>query len=68
MMMIIDPFRLYRRRRRLAREAFEEAQFLKRRHGEAALAVAQAQLKRADLTSWGRQVMERVVRTLGREA
>ena len=56
--MILNPLRLYRRRRRLKQEALEEAQYLRRRHGDAALEAVAEQLQRRDLTSWGREVME----------
>jgi len=66
--MILNPLRLYRRRRRLHREALEEAQFLRRRHGDSALAAAREQLRRKDLTSWGRQVTESAIKLLQAEA
>ena len=66
--MIIDPFRLYRRHRRLVREAQEEAQFLRRRHGSSALQAAKTQLRRPDLTAWGKQVMHRTIRLLEKGA
>jgi hypothetical protein len=62
--MIIDPFRLYRRHKRLEREALEEAHFLRRRHGEEAVAAARDRLARPDLTQWGRRVLARSVRLL----
>jgi hypothetical protein len=62
--MILNPLRLYRRRQRLRREALEEAQHLRRRHGNKALAAARDQLRRTDLTSWGRHVMETAVKLL----
>ena len=65
--MILNPLRLYRRRRRLRREALDEAQFLRRRHGELALAAAREQLRRDDLTSWGRQVTETAIKLLESE-
>lgn len=64
--MILNPLRLYRRRRRLRREALEEAQYLRRRHGDQALQAARDQLRRQDLTTWGHQVMEEAVRLLQR--
>jgi hypothetical protein len=65
--MILNPLRWYRRRRRLRREALEEARFLRRRHGEDALRAARDQLGRPELTSWGRQVMETAARLLESE-
>jgi hypothetical protein len=62
--MILNPLRLYRRRQRLQREALEEAQHLRRRHGDAAIAAARDQLRRPDLTSWGHQVLERAIKYL----
>ncbi|MFC3071466.1 hypothetical protein [Phenylobacterium soli] len=62
--MILNPLRLYRRRQRLRREALEEAQYLRRRHGEAAVDAARDQLRRSDLTSWGQQVMEQALKLL----
>lgn len=64
--MILNPLRLYRRRQRLRREALEEAQYLRRRHGDEAARAAREQLRRADLTSWGQQVMQETVRLLER--
>jgi len=66
-MMMIDPFRWYRRRSRLAREAHDEVEFLRRRHGETALLVARDKLSRSDLTSWGRQVLEQAIKELERQ-
>ena len=62
--MILNPLRLYRRRQRLRREALEEAQHLRRRHGEDAVRAAHDQLRREDLTTWGHQVIEEAVRLL----
>jgi len=62
--MILNPLRLYRRRQRLHREALEEAQYLRRRHGETALDEAREQLGRRDLTTWGRQVLEQAIKYL----
>jgi hypothetical protein len=62
--MILNPLRLYRRRQRLRREALEEVQYLRRRHGDEALLAARDQLRRSELTSWGRQVMETAVKLL----
>lgn len=66
--MILNPLRLYRRRRRLQREAVEEAQFLRRRHGDSALTAAHEQLRRQDLTTWGRQVTETAIKLLQADA
>jgi hypothetical protein len=65
---IVDPFRWYRRRRRLAREAQEEAQYLRRRHGEAAQSAAREKLARPDLTRWGRSVLEQALKELERDS
>jgi hypothetical protein len=62
--MIIDPFRWYRRRQRLLREAQEESQYLRRRFGETAVDAAREKLKRSDLTQWGRNVIEQAVKLL----
>lgn len=62
--MILNPLRLYRRRQRLQREALEEAQYLRRRHGEDAVRAAREQLRRTDLTTWGHQVLERAIKYL----
>ena len=62
--MIVDPLRLYKRWRRVRQEAADEAQMLRRRHGEAALEAAQSKLAREDLSTWGRQIMEQTVRIL----
>ena len=62
--MILNPLRLYRRRQRLLREALEEAQYLRRRHGDAAISAAREQLRREDLTSWGQQVLKRAIKHL----
>ncbi|CAN7496754.1 hypothetical protein LJR219_003428 [Phenylobacterium sp. LjRoot219] len=64
--MLIDPFRWYRRRQRLQREALEESQYLRRRFGDTALATAREKLKRPDLTSWGRNVLEEAIKLLER--
>lgn len=62
--MLLNPIRLWRRRERLRREALEEAQMLRRRHGEAAAGAAKTKLDRSDLTTWHRQVVERAARML----
>lgn len=67
-MLTLDPFRIYRRRRRLMREAQDEAQYLRRRHGELALSAAQAKAKSPELTRWGRRVLEEAVKLLQKEA
>jgi hypothetical protein len=63
-MMILNPMRLYRRHQRLMRDAREEAQNLRRRHGAQALEAARAKLQRPEITSWGRRVIQRAVKTL----
>jgi hypothetical protein len=65
--MIIDPFRWHRRHQRLRREAQDEIQYLRRRHGESALAAAQEKLARPDLTNWGRRVVSEAIKELRRE-
>ena len=45
-------------------EALEEAQLLRRRHGESALEAARTKLAREDLSSWGRQIMQQAVKVL----
>lgn len=62
--MVLNPIRLWRRRERLRREAMDEAQMLRRRHGEAAPMAAKTKLERPDLTTWHRQVVERAARLL----
>ncbi|MBP6546052.1 MAG: hypothetical protein KA220_04985 [Phenylobacterium sp.] len=62
--MIVNPVRLYKRWRRLQQEALEEAQLLRRRHGESALEAARTKLAREDLSSWGRQIMQQAVKVL----
>ena len=64
--MIIDPFRWYRRRQRLQREAQEESQYLRRRHGDRAAAIAREKLGRSDLTRWGRSVLAETIKLLDR--
>ena len=65
--MMLNPLRLYRRRQRLNREALEEAQYLRRRHGPDAVRAAGEQLHRPELTSWGHQVLERAIEFLKRK-
>jgi hypothetical protein len=65
--MILNPLRLYRRRKRLRREALEEAHYLRRRHGADALRAAREQLRRPDLTTWGEQVLRRTIKLLRRD-
>jgi hypothetical protein len=64
--MIWNPLRLYRRRQRLKREALEEAQYLRRRHGPDAIRAARDSLERPDLTTWGQEVLEEAIRILRR--
>ncbi|MDB5454258.1 MAG: hypothetical protein JWO33_2836 [Caulobacteraceae bacterium] len=59
--------RFIRRLRRLEREAREEAQTLRRRHGGAAILAAREKLRRPDLTSWGRRVLRRAIKMLKTE-
>jgi hypothetical protein len=65
--MIVDPFRWYRRHQRLRREAQDEVQYLRRRHGESALAAAREKLARPDLTDWGRSVVAQAIKELSKE-
>jgi hypothetical protein len=62
--MILNPLRMYRRRQRLERQALEEAQLLRRRHGDAAYLAALEKLRRPDLTWWGRKVVRRAIELL----
>ena len=62
--MILNPLRLYRRRQRLLREALEEAQYLRRRHGDEAIEAAREQMRRPDLTSWGHKVLQRAIKLM----
>jgi hypothetical protein len=55
--MELNPIRFLRRRARLERAAKDEADFLRRRFGDAAYEAALKDAERLDLTSWGRQVM-----------
>ena len=64
--MTINPLRLYRRHKRLERQALEEAQLLRRRHGAAAIAAAREKLRRPDLNWWGRRVVKRAIELLRR--
>lgn len=59
--MTFNPFRLYRRWRRLAAEARQEAAFARRRHGDHAAAELRRKLADPALTSWGRKVVRRAV-------
>ncbi|WP_395671876.1 hypothetical protein [Phenylobacterium sp.] len=61
---MFNLLRLWRRRRRLAREAVEEAQFLRARHGAQALRAAEVKLRRPDLTAWGRRVLNEAIRRM----
>jgi hypothetical protein len=61
---MLNLIRLWRRRRRLAREAMEEAQYLRLRHGPQAVRAAEEKLRRTDLTAWGRRVLTQAIRLL----
>jgi hypothetical protein len=61
---VLNPFRIYRRFQRLERQALEEAQHLRRRHGAGALHAAHQKLVRPDLTRWGRKVLRRAIHLL----
>jgi hypothetical protein len=63
-MAMLNLVRLWRRRRRLIREAVEEAQFLRLRHGPSAVRAAQDKLSRPDLTVWGRRVLNEALRLM----
>lgn len=63
-MVLLNPVRFLRRLERMKREALEEAQMLRRRHGDAAQEAARTKLQRTDLTTWHRQVVERAARLL----
>jgi hypothetical protein len=65
--MVLNPLRMLRRHERLKREALDEAQVLRRRHGDGAIAAARAKLARPDLTSWYRLVLERAIQVLQKE-
>jgi hypothetical protein len=65
--VVFNPLRLLRRHERLKREALDEAQVLRRRHGEAAADAAKAKLDRTDLTTWHRLVVERAIQILEKE-
>lgn len=60
----LNPWRLWRRRQRLKRDALEEAQHLRRWHGEQAVAVAREKLARPGRTSWGRNVLVDAIKLL----
>ena len=66
--MLIAPFRWYRRRRRIQREALEECHYLRRRFGDTALQAGREKLRRPDLTSWGRSLVAEAIRLLERGA
>jgi hypothetical protein len=55
---IAHPIKAIRRRRRLRRAIEDEALYLRRIHGAGAHAAATEKLKRPDLTSWGRRVVQ----------
>ena len=60
--MTLNPIRFIRRRRRLRRAIDEEVYYLRHLHGEGAHAAALAKLKRPDLTSWGRRIVQGAAR------
>ena len=62
--LLLNPVRILRRRQRLEREALEEAQFLRRRHGEGALDAARDQQLRPEVTTWGYRVLDRAIQLL----
>jgi len=62
--LTLNPFRLWRRHRRLRQAADQEVFYLRQRHGDGAHKAALEQLNRRELTSWGRQVMEEAARRL----
>lgn len=61
---ILNPLRLLKRHERVERHAQEEAQHLRRRYGDGALAAAREKLLRADLTPWGHKVIKRAIKLL----
>ena len=63
-MAIFDPFRWRRRRKRLALEAREEVQVLRRVHGDSAAAAARAKLAHPQLTTWRKTVLQAAIREL----
>ncbi len=63
--MILDPFRLIRRRQKLREAIDDEVWMLRRVHGASARDTALAKLKRPDLTTWGRQVVGGAAKRLG---
>lgn len=65
--MVLNPLRMLRRHERLKRESLDEAQVLRRRHGDDAITFARAKLARTDLTSWYRLVLERAIQNLQKE-
>lgn len=65
--MVLNPLRLLRRYERIKREALDEAQILRLRHGDDAVAAAKAKLTRTDLTSWYRLVLVRTIQLLEKE-
>ena len=62
--MILNPLRLYRRWQRLKREALEEAQLAKLRHGDEAAWALHMKIADPSLTTWGRRVLKRAVKLL----
>ena len=61
---MLNPVRIWRRHQRLEREALEEAQFFRRRYGEAALDAAREQQQRPEVTTWGYRVLDRAIQLL----
>jgi hypothetical protein len=66
--MRLNPWKILRHRRRLRREAAEEAEFLRRRFGADAAEAASRKLQRPELTAWGREVMTETLKMLRADA
>lgn len=62
--MLINPLKAMRHRRRVLREAQDEAMFLRRRFGAQATDAACEKLRRTDLTTWGREVVGEALKML----
>jgi hypothetical protein len=61
---VLDPIRFLRHRERFNLAVEEEAQMLRRRHGNQAYAFALEKLSRDDLTSHYRKVLKKVAARL----
>ena len=65
--MTFNPIKLIRRRKRLHQAIQEEVHFLMRSYDSGAHQAALDKLQRPDLTNWGRQVLDGVVKQLERK-